>query len=65
MLLSDHHINPLLSEVAYYPHATNEAINRHRAIQSNGTSRNIAEQVPSMQMSSSAPALMPITSQPH
>ena len=62
MLLSDHHINPLLSEVAYYPHATNEAINRHRAIQSNGTSRNIAEQVPSMQMSSSAPALMPITS---
>ena len=63
MLLSDHHINPLLSEVAYYPHATNEAsIEQFNQMELLGT---IAEQVPPMQMSSSAPALMPITSQPH
>jgi len=49
-----------LSEVAYYPHATNEAsIEQFNQMELPGT---IAEQVPPMQMSNSAPALMPITS---
>lgn len=49
-----------LSEVAYYPHATNEAtIEQFSQMELPGT---IAEQVPPMQMSTSAPALMPIAS---
>ncbi|CAN6308096.1 unnamed protein product [Urochloa humidicola] len=49
-----------LSEVAYYPHATNETtIEQFSQMELPGT---IAEQVPPMQMGSSTPALMPITS---
>ncbi|OEL17695.1 hypothetical protein BAE44_0021285, partial [Dichanthelium oligosanthes] len=49
-----------LSEVAYYPHTTNEAsIEQFSQMELTGT---IAEQVPPMQMSNSAPALMPIAS---
>ncbi|CAN6285744.1 unnamed protein product [Urochloa humidicola] len=49
-----------LSEVAYYPHATNEAtIEQFSQMELPGT---IAEQVPPMQMGSSTPDLMPIAS---
>ncbi|CAN6321525.1 unnamed protein product [Urochloa humidicola] len=49
-----------LSEVAYYPHATNEAtIEQFSQMELPGT---IADQVPPMQMGSSTPDLMPITS---
>ncbi|KAF8780545.1 hypothetical protein HU200_001679 [Digitaria exilis] len=49
-----------LSEVAYYPHAANEvSIEQFSQMELPGT---ITEQVPPIQMSSSAPALMPIAS---
>lgn len=49
-----------LPEVAYYPHATDEAtIEQFSQMELPGT---IAEQVPPMQMSTSVPALMPIAS---